>query len=53
MEARIFDALGSELMRPELVAEFVAELNRLASGRGSDLSAKRRELPGARARCPA
>ena len=41
-------ALGSELMRPELVAafvgEFTAEWNRLAGSRGADLSAKRREL---------
>jgi len=48
LEERILSALTSELMRPDLVAafiaEFTAEWNRLAGDRVADLSAKRREL---------
>jgi len=48
LEKRILDALGSELMQPELVAtfaeEFMSEWNRLAGDRSADLSAKRRKL---------
>jgi hypothetical protein len=48
LEDRILDALGSELMRPDLVAEFTAEFssewNRLMAERAGDLTDKRREL---------
>jgi len=48
LEDRILDALGSGLMRPDLVADFTAEFsaewNRLTSERADDLSGKRREL---------
>ncbi|WP_137128543.1 recombinase family protein [Roseomonas sp. HF4] len=52
LEAQVLEALGSELMRPELVAEFAAEftreLNRLAAESSAGIDGKRRELDGVR-----
>jgi site-specific DNA recombinase len=50
LEAQVLEALGSELMRPDLVAEFAAEftreLNRLAAEASAGIDGKRRELEG-------
>jgi hypothetical protein len=48
LEAEVLEALGSRLMQPELVAEFVreftAEWNRLIAAAGVEATAKHREL---------
>jgi site-specific DNA recombinase len=50
LEERVCEALGRRLMRPDLVAEFVAaftaEWNRLAAEAEAGLEAHRRELQG-------
>jgi hypothetical protein len=52
LEAQVLEALGSELMRPELVAEFAAEftreLNRLAAEASAGIDGKRREVESVR-----
>jgi site-specific DNA recombinase len=50
LEVQVFDALASDPMRPDLVAEFVAsftaEWNRLAKASTSGVADKQRELEG-------
>jgi hypothetical protein len=52
LEAQVLEALGSQLMQPDLVAEFVAEftreLNRLAAEASAGIDGKGRELEGVR-----
>jgi site-specific DNA recombinase len=52
VQAQVLDALGGRLMRPELVAEFVAEFtdewNRLRAEAEGGLAPKRRELEAVR-----
>ncbi len=50
LEAQVLDALGGDLMQPEMVAAFVAdftaEWNRLSAEAGAGITIKRRELDG-------
>jgi hypothetical protein len=52
LEARVLEALGNELMQPELAAEFLAEFtaewNRLSAEASAGLTARRRELKAVR-----